>query len=88
MTQAKLSNAARDHVHQDMPIRNNFGRSLNEMWFHNLGNARIRLTELNSERGGTLIPFREIAAEKLAHSIVHDSQNTIGEFLCNVPVTQ
>jgi hypothetical protein len=79
MPQAKLSNAPRDHVHQDMPIWNDFGRGVNEMCFHNLGNARITLTELNSERDGTLIPFLEIAAEKLAHSIVHDSQNTIGE---------
>ena len=85
MTHAKLSNAARDHVHQDMPIRNNFGRGLNEMCFHKLGNARITLTELNSERGWTLIPFQEIAAEKLAHSIVHDCQNTIGESQCGVP---
>ncbi len=87
MTDTKLSNASGDHVHQDLLIRNNFGRSLNEMCFHNSGNARIRLTELNSERARTLIPFREIAAEKLADNIVHDCQNTIGKSRCCVSAT-
>src|SRR5438045_1457406 len=87
MTDTKLSNASGDHVHQDLLIRNNFRRSLNEMCFHNSGNARIRLTELNSERGRTLIPFREIAAGKLADNIVHDCQNTIGKSRCCVSAT-
>jgi hypothetical protein len=39
-----LSDASGDHVHQDLLIRNNFGRGLNEMCFHNLGNVRITLT--------------------------------------------
>jgi len=85
MTHAKLSNAARDHVHQDMPVRNDFGRGLNEMCFHNLGNAMIRLTELNSEPEWDPIAFRKIEAEQ--PSIVRYRRNTIGEFLCYVPAT-
>ena len=46
---------------------------------------RIRLTELNPEPEWHLIAFREIAAEKLGDSIVHNLQNTIGYSLCSVP---
>jgi len=31
MTETKLSNASRDHVHEDLLIWNNFGRGLDEM---------------------------------------------------------
>ena len=40
---------------------------------------KIALTKLNSEQSGTLIAFREIAAE--APSIVRYCQNSIGYFL-------
>jgi hypothetical protein len=82
MTDTKLSNAPGHHIHQDLLIRNNFRRSLDKMWFHNLGSARITLTGLNSEPEWKLTAFQETSAGKLAGSIVHNLQNTTGYSRC------
>src|SRR5213082_209544 len=57
MPEAKLSNPSRDHVHQNLLIKNYFGGSFHEIGFHN--NIRVRrqrlTTVFNFRRIGNLI---------------------------------
>jgi hypothetical protein len=72
-----LSNALGDHVHQDFWIRNNFGSGFDQIRIHNLAHNDDQADGIKLRNGvGTLIAFREIAAE--APSIVHYCQNSIG----------
>src|SRR6516165_3637576 len=79
MTETKLSNASRDHVHEDLLIWNNFRRRLDEMCHHNeFTGAFYPISGFQLCQSACTNPLTTLvkSVEKLSFIIADNCQNT------------